>query len=195
MRTTLFFLAFIAILIVGGCTLSVNYNTAVTKEEQVKKAWSQVENVYQRRADLIPNLVEIVKGYAKHESTTLTAVIEARATATRVTISADNLTPENIQAFQAAQSSLSQGLGRLLAVAEAYPDLKANQNFLQLQNQLEGTENRIAHERQVFNGTVNEYNLYIRTFPTNLLVGIFGFSAKGYFQAEEGANKAPKISF
>jgi len=195
MRSILFLISFFAILLIGGCSLATSYNTAVNKEEAVKKAWSQVENVYQRRSDLIPNLVAIVQGYAKHEQGTLTAVIEARAKATSVTISADNLTPEAIAQFQAAQSSLSQGLGRLLATVEAYPDLKANEGFLQLQNQLEGTENRIANERKVFNGVVNEYNSYIRQFPTNLLVGIFGFSAKGYFKAEEGANKAPKIQF
>ncbi len=188
-------IVFLGLLIITGFSMCGSYNTAVGKEEGVKQAWSQVENVYQRRADLIPNLVEIVKGYAKHESTTLSAVIQARASATQIKVDASNLTPEAIAQFQQAQGGLSQSLGRLLAVAEAYPDLKANQNFLQLQNQLEGTENRIAQERKKFNEAVNGYNSYIRLFPTNLLVGIFGFSPKGYFQADEAAKTAPKIQF
>lgn len=172
-----------------------SYNTSVSKDENVKKAWSQVENQYQRRADLIPNLVNTVKGYANFEQQTLTAVVEARASATRVTISADNLTPENIQRFEQAQGALSGALGRLLAVAENYPDLKANQSFLSLQTQLEGTENRIAVERKNFNEAVNDYNAYIRRFPTNLIAGMFGFSPKGYFQAAPGSEKVPDVKF
>jgi LemA protein len=172
-----------------------SYNTAVSKDEGVKKAWSQVENQYQRRADLIPNLVNTVKGYANFEQQTLQAVVEARAKATSVTINADNLTPEKIREFEQAQGALSSTLGRLLAVSENYPDLKANQNFMDLQKQLEGTENRISVERKNFNESVNDYNSHVRSFPTNLLTGIFGFSPKGYFQSQAGADKAPEVKF
>jgi len=172
-----------------------SYNTAVGKDESVKSAWSQVENQYQRRADLIPNLVNTVKGYANFESETLQKVIEARASATQVKIDAGNLTPENIQRFEQAQQGLTGALSRLLAVAEAYPDLKANQNFLDLQKQLEGTENRISVERKKFNETVQDYNSYVRKFPTNLIAGMFGFSQKGYFQATPGSEKAPEVKF
>ena len=172
-----------------------SYNTAVGKDEGIKKAWSQVENQYQRRADLIPNLVSTVKGYANFEAQTLQAVIEARAKATQVTVDANNLSPESIQQFEQAQGALSGALGRLLVSVERYPDLKANQNFLDLQKQLEGTENRISVERKNFNEAVNDYNAYIRRFPTNLFVGIFGFSPKGYFQATEGSERAPSVQF
>jgi len=172
-----------------------SYNGAVGKEENVKKAWSQVENQYQRRADLIPNLVNTVKGYANFEQQTLQAVIAARASATQVKIDANNLTPENIQRFEQAQQGLSGALGRLLAVSEAYPDLKANQNFMALQQQLEGTENRISVERKNFNEAVNDYNSSIRRFPTNMLVGLFGFSPKGYFQAAPGSDRPPEVKF
>lgn len=172
-----------------------SYNTTVGKDENVKKAWSLVENQYQRRADLIPNLVETVKGYANFEQSTLTAVVEARAKATSVSINADNLTPEKIQEFERAQAGLNSSLGRLLAVAENYPDLKANQNFMDLQKQLEGTENRIAVERKKFNESVEDYNAYVRRFPTNIFAGMFGFSAKGYFQSTAGSDKAPSVKF
>lgn len=190
----------IPLILVGVLLLLVfnmcgSYNTAVQKDEEVKKAWSQVENQYQRRADLIPNLVETVKGYADFEKSTLEAVVEARANATRVTINPESLTPENIQRFEQAQSALSGALSRLLAVAEAYPNLKANESFLDLQKQLEGTENRISVERRNFNIAVNDYNTYIRRFPTNLYAGIFGFSPKGYFQAAAGSENAPKVEF
>ncbi len=181
-----------AVLIFATCGA---YNGAVGKEENVKKAWSQVENQYQRRADLIPNLVNTVKGYANFEQKTLTDVIAARASATQVRIDPANLTPENIQRFEQAQQGLSGALGRLLAVSEAYPDLKANQNFLDLQKQLEGTENRISVERKNFNEAVNGYNSSIRRFPTNMLVGLFGFSPKGYFQATQGSDRAPAVNF
>ena len=171
------------------------YNGMVTEEEGVKTAWSQVENVYQRRADLIPNLVATVKGYAKHESETLEGVIAARAKATQVTVDAENLTDEQIAKFQVTQGELSSALGRLMAVAEAYPDLKANENFKDLQAQLEGTENRIATERRAYNETAKEYNTDIRRFPGNIIASIFGFQAKGYFQAEDGADKAPTVQF
>lgn len=171
------------------------YNTVVGKDESVKKAWSQVENQYQRRADLIPNLVNTVKGYADFEQSTLQAVVEARANATKVTIKVDELTEANIQRFEQAQGALSSALGRLLAVAENYPNLKANENFLSLQTQLEGTENRIAVERKNFNDVVEGYNAYIRKFPTNLYVGVFGFSPRSYFQSQVGADKAPEVKF
>ncbi len=188
----LILLALAAVLVFSMCG---SYNSAVNKDEMVKKAWSQVENQYQRRADLIPNLVNTVKGYANFEQQTLLQVIQARASATQVKIDANNLTPEAIQRFEQAQQGLSGALGRLLAVSENYPDLKANQNFLDLQKQLEGTENRISVERKNFNETVQDYNAYIRRFPTNLIAGMFGFSPKGYFQAAAGSENAPKVQF
>ncbi|MEP7263132.1 MAG: LemA family protein [Bacteroidota bacterium] len=172
-----------------------SYNNMVQYDEQVSSAWSQVENVYQRRLDLIPNLVATVKGAADFEQTTLTKVIEARASATQVKIDPKNLTPEALQKFQAAQGELSSALGRLMVVAEQYPNLKANQNFLELQAQLEGTENRIAVERQNFNTIAKEYNIYIRRFPQNFLAGVYGFNSKAYFESDKGADKAPKVSF
>ena len=171
------------------------YNDLVKDQESVETAWAQVENVYQRRADLIPNLVETVKGYAKHEQETLEGVIEARANATKVTIDPKNMTPEDLQKYQAAQGDVTNALSRLIAVSESYPDLKANQNFLELQNQLEGTENRITVERNKFNEVAREYNTKRRTFPTNILASIFSFGEKPYFQAQEGADKAPKVDF
>ena len=188
----LILLALAALLVFSMCG---SYNSAVNKDETVKKAWSQVENQYQRRADLIPNLVNTVKGYANFEQQTLQQVIQARASATQVKIDANNLTPEAIQRFEQAQQGLSGALSRLLAVSENYPDLKANQNFLDLQKQLEGTENRISVERKNFNETVQDYNAYIRRFPTNLIAGMFGFSPKGYFQAAAGSENAPKVQF
>ncbi len=171
------------------------YNTFVAAEEEVESAWAQVENQYQRRADLVPNLVATVKGYAAHEQQTLEGVVEARAKATQITIDPAHATPEQLAAFQSAQGELSQALGRLLAVAENYPDLKANENFRDLQAQLEGTENRIAVARQLFNETAKSYNKTIRRFPNNILAGMFGFEKKPYFEAEEGAAKAPKVEF
>lgn len=171
------------------------YNEMVSREEQVTSQWAQVENVYQRRADLIPNLVNTVKGYADFEQETLTQVIEARSKATSVNVNADNLTPESIQRFQEAQEGLSGALSRLMVVVERYPDLKANQNFLQLQSQLEGTENRIAVERKKFNDETRNYNQYIRRFPQNLLAGMYGFEVKGYFEATVGAEVVPEVSF
>ncbi|HQS50728.1 MAG: LemA family protein [Sphingobacteriales bacterium 17-39-43] len=190
-RIVLNIVAFFAVLSLSSC----GYNSMVKLDEQVTSQWAQVENVYQRRVDLIPNLVSTVKGAANFEKETLTQVIEARAKATSVNVDPTKLTPESISQFQAAQGQLSQSLGRLLATVEAYPELKANQNFLELQAQLEGTENRITVERQKFNTVTQEYNSTIRTFPNNLTAGMFGFKAKGYFQAEAGANKAPKVAF
>jgi LemA protein len=175
--------------------ISGMYNGLVNREEGTKQAWAQVENVYQRRSDLIPNLVETVKGYANFEKSTLTDVINARAKATQVTVDPTKLTPAQIQNFQGAQNGLSSSLGRLMVVIEKYPDLKANQNFLDLQAQLEGTENRIAVERKKFNEVVMDYNTAVRRFPRNIFAGMFGFQQKGYFQAEAGAAKAPKIKF
>ena len=171
------------------------YNGLVASQESVETAWGNVENVYQRRADLIPNLVETVKGYAKHEQETLEGVIEARANATKVTIDPTNMTPEDLQKYQAAQGDVTNALSKLIAVAEAYPDLKANQNFLELQSQLEGTENRIAVERNKFNEVAREYNTKRRTFPTNIIASIFSFGDKPYFQAQPGADVAPKVDF
>lgn len=172
-----------------------SYNGLVNKEEQVEGAWAQVENVYQRRADLIPNLVNTVKGAADFEKSTLNAVIEARAKATSINVDPSNLSPEAIQQFQEAQAGLSSALSRLMVVVERYPELKATQNFSQLQAQLEGTENRIAVERRRFNEVVQEYNSKIRRVPGNILAGIFGFERKGYFEAEQGAEKAPEVKF
>ncbi|TNE61209.1 MAG: LemA family protein [Bacteroidetes bacterium] len=188
-------LIFLGALLLLGFSMCGTFNTTVVKDENVKKAWSQVENQYQRRADLIPNLVNTVKGYADFEQETLRSVVEARANATSVNIKADELTPENIQRFEAAQTALSGALSRLLVTVERYPDLKANENFLDLQKQLEGTENRISVERKKFNETVQDYNQYIRKFPTSLYAGIFGFSPRGYFQASAGAEKAPEVKF
>ena len=172
-----------------------SYNRMVTAEEGVGAAWAQVENVYQRRADLIPNLVATVKGYAKHESETLEGVIEARSKATQVTVNPENLSPESLEKFNKAQGELSNALGRLLMIAENYPDLNANENFRDLQAQLEGTENRITTERMKFNESARGYNTMIRKFPNNILASIFNFETKGYFQAQEGAATAPKVEF
>jgi LemA protein len=171
------------------------YNKMVSQQEQVTSAWSQVENVYQRRADLIPNLVATVKGYAAHEQETLEGVVNARAKATQTTIDPTNMTQESINKFQAAQGELGSALGRLMVVVERYPDLKANQNFLELQAQLEGTENRITVERQKYNDTAKSYNTLIRQFPKNIIAGLFGFERKIYFEAQEGSENAPKVEF
>jgi len=174
---------------------SCGYNKMVTMDEQVTSQWAQVENVYQRRADLIPNLVNTVKGYAAHEKETLEGVIEARSKATSVNIDPTKLTPETMQQFNQAQEGLSSALSRLMVVVERYPDLKANQNFLDLQAQLEGTENRITVERMKFNETTQTYNAYIRKFPQVIYAGWFGFEKKTYFEAQQGAEKAPEVKF
>lgn len=171
------------------------YNKMVAMDEAVVSQWAQVENVYQRRADLIPNLVNTVKGYAAHEQETLTGVVEARAKATSTTIDPSNLNAESIQAFQQAQGGLSSALSKLMVVVERYPDLKANQNFLELQSQLEGTENRITVERQKFNTSAQTFNTYIKQFPKNIYANIFNFDEKAYFKAQENANEAPKVEF
>lgn len=171
------------------------YNGLVSNEENVKSAWSQVENVYQRRLDLIPNLVATVKGYAEHEQETLESVIAARSKATQVTVDPDMLTEESIAAYQEAQGEIGAALGRLLAISENYPDLKANRNFSELQAELAGTENRIATERRKYNETAKAYNTMVRKFPRNILASVFGFSQKGYFEADENAAAAPKVEF
>lgn len=171
------------------------YNTLVTMDEQVSNKWADVETQYQRRADLIPNLVSTVKGYATHESSTLESVVKARSEATQVTVSADALTEESLAAYQAAQNSVSSALGRLLAVAESYPELKANENFIELQSQLEGTENRITVARKEYNDEAKTYNTAVRRFPKNILASLFGFDKKAYFAAETGAEKAPTVEF
>jgi LemA protein len=171
------------------------YNTFVQNEETINGQWAEVETQYQRRADLIPNLVNTVKGYADFEQETLTGVIEARAKATSINVNPNELTPENIAQFQEAQDQLSGALSRLLVTVERYPDLKANQNFLDLQAQLEGTENRIAVARRNFNQSVQAYNSDLRTFPNNLFAGWYGFETKGYFEAAAGSENAPTVQF
>ena len=171
------------------------YNGLVTKQEGVESAWSQVENVYQRRADLVPNLVATVKGYAAHEKETLEGVVSARAKATQMTVDPTKLDEASLKKFQEAQDELGNAIGRLLMITENYPELKANENFLQLQAQLEGTENRITVERQKFNETAKAYNTEVRKFPANIIAGMFGFERKPYFEAKEGADEAPKVEF
>lgn len=191
----------IALLAVGAILLGLffwfqgNYNNMVKLDEGVQAAWSQVENVYQRRADLIPNLVATVKGYAQHEQQTLEGVISARSKATQITVDPENLTSEELAKYQKAQGELGAALGKLLAITENYPDLKANENFLSLQSQLEGTENRITVERNKYNQVAREYNTTIRQFPKNIVAGMFGFEKKPYFEAQEGAETAPKVEF
>ena len=188
-------------LIIGGILLLFvlwlisAYNKLVKEEERTTQAWAQVENAYQRRADLIPNLVKTVKGAADFEKGTLESVIQARAEATSVKIDPTNLNEASIEAFEKAQNGLSASLGRLLMLMENYPELKATENFKELQAQLEGTENRISVERKKFNECVQAYNLKVRRFPSNLIAGIFGFEKKGYFKATEGAEKAPEVDF
>jgi len=192
-RTGLFIiLGIVVILIFWGCG---GYNGLVTQDENVKKAWNNVQSDYQRRADLIPNLVNTVKGEANFEQTTLQNVIQARASATQIKIDASDLTPEKLQQYQAAQGQLSQSLGRLLAVAENYPTLRANDAFRGLQAQLEGTENRIKVSRNDFNAAVQDYNVKVRTFPMNIFAGIFGFHVKQGFTADPGSQNAPKVDF
>ena len=191
-KSTIIVIALVAIVAIWGVSA---YNGLVKMDENVSTAWSNVENQYQRRADLIPNLVNTVKGYAAHEKETLEAVLAARSKATQMTIDADNLTPEKLQEYQKAQGEIGAALGRLLAITEAYPDLKANENFKELQAQLEGTENRISVERKNFNEVARSYNTAVRTFPKTIIAGMCGFDKRPYFEAEEGANKAPEVQF
>lgn len=194
-KGSIIIIVLIAILALGGCQACGVQKTLVTNEEQVKASWAEVENQYQRRNDLIGNLVETVKGFANHEKSTLTAVIEARAKATQMQVDASNLTPEKLEEFQAAQGQLSQALGRLMVVQEQYPNIKADAQFLKLQDELTGTENRVATARQRFNTSVQEYNTHLRQIPNNIFAGMFGFQEKGTFKAEAGAEKAPKVQF
>ena len=185
----------IAAVVIIGLWAASAYNSMVGVQEDATTAFANVQSAYQRRADLIPNLVETVKGYAAHEQGTFEAVVNARAKATQITIDPENLTPEKLQEFQKAQGELSSALGRLIAVSESYPDLKANENFKDLQVQLEGTENRINEARNKFNTKVQDYNIVIRSFPKNVLAGIFGFRKMDKFEAEAGAEQAPKVKF
>lgn len=186
---------YLLLLVVAMSLQSCNYNALVEQEENVDKAWAEVDNQYQRRMDLIPNLVATVQGYVKHEEATLTSVVEARSKASSITLNANELSDEALANFQAAQDELSRGLGRLMAVAESYPDLKANENFMALQDQIEGTENRIAVARRNFNEAAQEYNANIRKFPTLIYAGWFGFEKKPYFKAQAGAETAPRVQF
>ena len=196
MKKGLVALIVVAVLVLGGFIWVKNvYNQIVVSDEYIQATWAQVENVYQRRADLIPNLVSTVKGYAAHESETLEDVVAARAKATQVTVDPADLTPEALARFNEAQDGLSAALGRLLMIQESYPELKANQNFLELQAQLEGTENRIATERMKFNDAVKAFNTGIRRFPDNIIASMFGFEKKGYFEAKAGADVAPVVEF
>jgi LemA protein len=194
-KTSIILLSVVAVVAIIALWIVKGYNHMVVADEQVNKDWAQVENQYQRRSDLIPNLVATVKGYAEHEQTTLDAVVAARSHATSITLDANNLTEEQLADFQQRQSDLSMSLGRLLAITENYPDLKANQNFLELQSQLEGTENRITVARNTFNASAQSFNAYIRRFPNNIVANMFGFEKKAYFQASEGANEVPTVAF
>ncbi|MBO4987061.1 MAG: LemA family protein [Paludibacteraceae bacterium] len=194
-KKTIIWIAVLGVLAIAIIWGVGRYNVIITAEENVNTAWSQVENQYQRRADLIPNLVETVKGYAAHESETLEGVIAARAKATQVVVDPTNASAEQIAAFQAAQGELSQALGRLMAISENYPDLKANQNFGALQSQLEGTENRITVARNNFNEVARQFNTMIRRFPTNIIANMMSMEKRAYFEATEGAEVAPKVEF
>ena len=185
-------LGVVAVVLVWGVS---SYNGLVSKDERVAEAWANVETVYQRRADLIPNLVSTVKGYAAHEQETLQAVTEARTKSTSMTIDPSSATPAQMEAWMRAQSEVGAALGRLIAISESYPELKANQNFLELQKQLEGTENRISTERRKYNEEVRSYNAKIRRFPTNIIAGMFGFEKRVMFEAQEGAEVAPVVEF
>ena len=191
-KSTWIIIAVIAVIVIWA--ISIN-NRMVGMEEDVNKSWGNVENVYQRRADLIPNLVNTVKGYAEHETSTFEAVVNARAKATSINVNPENMTADQLKEFQKAQNEVSGALGRLIAISESYPELKANENFKELQAQLEGTENRIAVERKNFNESSANFNKYIRKFPQSIIAGIRGFEKKPYFEAEKGADKAPKVEF
>lgn len=189
-------LAIVGVVVLLLAIVSVqSYNGLVSKEEQVSKTWSDVQAQYQRRADLVPNLVATVKGYAQHEQETFQSVVDARAKATQLKVDAENLTPERMREIQAAQGELSSALGRLMAIAENYPQLKASENFSELQAQLEGTENRINESRQLYNAAVKTYNVSVRRFPSNIFASMFGFEKKSAFEAESGAATAPTVEF
>lgn len=194
-KSNFIWIAVVAVIVLVAAAAISRYNGLVALEEGVSGQWANVENQYQRRADLIPNLVATVKGYAAHESETFESVIAARSKATQITVDPEKLTPEKLQEFQQAQGQLSAALGRLLMITENYPDLKANQNFLELQAQLEGTENRISTERMRFNDMAKAFNTSVRRFPTNILASALGFERKPYFEAEAGSNQAPEVNF
>ena len=191
-KGTIVTIIIIAVVAIWGVS---QYNGLVSQDESVEKAWNNVQTQYQRRADLIPNLVNTVKGYAQHEKETFEAVVNARAKATQITLDASNLTAEKLEQFQKAQSELSSALGKLIAVSESYPELKASEQFSELQAQLEGTENRIQQYRETFNAEVKDYNVKVRKFPMNIFAGMFGFDRKSGFEAEAGAEKAPEVNF
>lgn len=190
-RLSICLIALIGLFALNSCS----YNKMVEKDEAVSTAWSNVETQYQRRADLIPNLVNTVKGYAQHEKTTLEAVMSARSKATQITVDPANLTPEKMKEYQQAQGEISNALGKLLAISENYPELKANQSFSELQAQLEGTENRITEARKRYNAAVEEYNILVRSFPNNIFAGMFGFERKNKFEADAGSSQAPSVNF
>ena len=194
-KNSIILISVIAVLVISFFWAISGYNSLVTLRENVNSQWANVESQYQRRSDLIPNLVQTVKGYATHESSTLEGVVAARAKATQVTIDPKNLTPEKLQEYQAAQGQVSSALGKLLMITENYPDLKANQNFLELQAQLEGTENRISVERNRFNDVAKSYDITIQRFPKSIIASLFGFKEKPYFEAEKGTEKAPSVKF
>ncbi len=194
-KGSIFLMVLLGLLLIGGCMTCNLQQNLVTSDENVKSKWGEVQNQYQRRADLVPNLVNTVKGAASHERETLEAVTQARARATSIQVSADDLTPQKLQQFQQAQGELSAALGRLMMISERYPDLKANQNFLALQDQLEGTENRITVARKNYNDAVQTYNVEVRKFPNNLFAGILGFAPKGMFEADAGAQQVPTVEF
>jgi LemA protein len=191
-KSSIIIIVAIAIVAIWAIT---GYNGLVSQDETVANSWANVEAAYQRRADLIPQLVNTVKGYANHEKSTLDAVVSARTKATQMTVSVDELSEENIQKFQEAQGEVGAAIGRLLAITESYPELKANENFSELQAQLEGTENRINEVRKKYNDAVKTYNISVRRFPNNILTGMFGFERKAEFKADEGASKAPEVNF
>lgn len=191
-KTTMLILAIVAVVVIWAIS---GYNGLVSLDEKVSSQWANVETTYQRRADLIPNLVNTVKGYAAHEQETLAAVTEARANATSISVDPSTATAEDMERYMAAQQEVGSALGRLIAISESYPDLKANQNFLELQSQLEGTENRISTERKRYNEIVKEFNVKCRRFPTNIIAGIFGFDLKSMFEAQEGSEVAPTVEF
>jgi len=191
-KNSFILIAIVAVIVLWGVSA---YNGLAKSQQNVESQWGNVENAYQRRADLIPNLVETVKGYAKHENETFKEVVEARSKATQTTVDADNLTAEQLEKFQAAQGEVGAALSHLIAIGESYPELKASENFKELQAQLEGTENRIKEERDLFNKEAKSYNVRTKTFPSNLIAGVFGFESKPYFKSAEGAEKAPTVSF
>ena len=191
-KSTIILIVAVAIIAIWGIT---GYNGLVNMDEKVSNQWANVETQYQRRADLIPNLVNTVKGYAAHEKQTLEGVVQARSQATQIKVDPANLTPEKLAEYQKAQGAVTSALGKLLAITENYPDLKANQNFLELQAQLEGTENRITTERGRFNELSKDFNATVRKFPTNIVASLAGFEKKAYFEAEEGSEKAPEVKF